>query len=218
MFTGIVSALGEITQVLESQSGGGVRVVIEAPYSILSDVKPGDSIAVQGACMTVIDIQSLFTEPAPALHAAAEQRVRFAVDVSLESLACTVGLNRLGEVNIEPALRVGDRLGGHWVSGHVDGIGEVIDILPCGESQTLRLRIPVELAGYVAAKGSLTVNGVSLTVNQVKDEGKITHCSINLIPHTLEHTTLKGLQAGDKVNLEIDLMARYMARLLQYHS
>jgi riboflavin synthase len=231
MFTGIVSALGTITQVLKTHatSNSGVQVTIEAPCSIFSDLKPGDSVAIQGACMTVISFEKITEQQTSTLHQQKEtirkEKMRFIVDISSESLACTVGLDVLGPVNIEPALCVGDQLGGHWVSGHVDGVGEVIDMIPSGESRELCLRIPASLAGYVAAKGSLTVNGVSLTVNRVKDEegreGETAHwtqCSINIIPHTLKHTTLQSLKAQDKVNLEVDLMARYMARFFEYHA
>ncbi len=233
MFTGIVSALGTITQVSKAHatSNSGVQVTIEAPCSLFSDLKLGDSVAIQGACMTVIAFEKIAAQPTPILHQQKEiqsgikEQIRFVVDVSSESLACTVGLDVLGPVNIEPALRVGDPLGGHWVSGHVDGVGEVVDMVPSGESRELCLRIPTPLAGYVAAKGSLTVNGVSLTVNRVKDEegregeaARWTQCSINIIPHTLKHTTLQSLKAQDKVNLEVDLMARYMARFFEYHA
>jgi riboflavin synthase len=134
----------------------------------------------------------------------------FEVDVSQETIDCTIGLGAPGEVNLEKALRLADRLGGHLVSGHVDGVGEVVSFAPLGESWRLVIRAPAELAKYVARKGSICVQGVSLTVNRV--EGR--EFEINLIPHTLERTTLRHLQAGARVNLEVDLIARYAERLI----
>jgi riboflavin synthase len=200
MFTGIVTAIGTIveTRPLGTGAAFGVRLAIEAPPAYLDDVGLGDSIALNGACMTVTRVDA--------------PHHRFEVDVSAESLACTVGLSRSGRVNLEQALRVGDRLGGHLVSGHVDGIGSVLRIRAVGESTELQLRCPVQLAPLIAVKGSLVVNGVSLTVNVVADDPEGCTVSINLVPHTMAHTTLGDLQDGSPVNLEVDLIARYIER------
>jgi riboflavin synthase len=193
MFTGIIQAVGEIKHVTPLADGVSLRV--SSGSLNLSDVKTGDSIAVNGVCLTVITITDRL----------------FSVDVSRETLNCTVGMDEQGrEVNLEKALRLSDRLGGHLVSGHVDGIGEVIEFTPTGESHLLVLRVPPPLLKYIAKKGSITVNGVSLTVNVLADD-KI---EINLIPHTLAATTLKGLSAGAKVNIEVDMLARYVERLI----
>lgn len=199
MFTGIVAAVGRIERVESLGEGAGVRLTVDAGALDLGDVAVGDSIAIQGACMTAVEV-------------AAD---RFSVEVSLESLARTVGLDAPAPVNLEKALRLSDRLGGHLVSGHVDGIGEVTVFEPVGESWRLDLRIPAELSKYLAYKGSLTVDGTSLTVNRVTDlpDGRC-DASINLIPHTLASTTLSRLAAGARVNLEIDLIARYVERML----
>jgi len=196
MFTGIVAAVGRIERV--EPLGDGVRLTVEAGALGLEDVAVGDSIAIQGACMTAVAVD------AP----------RFVVEVSRESLNRTVGLDAPGEVNLEKALRLSDRLGGHLVSGHVDGLGEVVRFEPVGESWRLDLRVPPELAKYFAYKGSATVNGTSLTVNSVVDGAPGTVISINLIPHTIAVTTLRRLRAGDRVNLEVDLVARYVERML----
>ena len=203
MFTGIVSALARIVeaQPLGADSAHGKRLVVETPPAWLDDVQPGDSIALNGACMTVTSLDT---------HAN-----RFSIDISAESVARTTGLgeaNRL--VNLEKALRANDRLGGHLVSGHVDGIGSVVSFEPVGESWRLVIAAPAELARFLAYKGSITVNGVSLTVNRVADRPGGCEFSINLIPHTLSQTTLGELRAGDAVNLEIDLIARYVERML----
>ncbi|MDE2296684.1 MAG: riboflavin synthase [Burkholderiales bacterium] len=205
MFTGIVSGLGRITQAhaLGAGTAHGKQLTIEAPAGFLDDVQPGDSIALNGACMTVTTLDL------PAR--------RFTIDVSAESLAKTAGLAEPGPLNLEKALRANDRLGGHFVSGHVDGIGTVTHFAPVGESWELRIATPAALARFIAYKGSITVNGVSLTVNRVADmAGAADGCelSINLIPHTLTHTTLGHLTAGARVNLEIDLIARYVERML----
>jgi riboflavin synthase len=160
----------------------------------------GDSIALNGACMTVTTFDA--------------QRHQFTVDVSAESLARTCGLDQAGPVNLEKALRAHDRLGGHIVSGHVDGVGRVEVFAQTGESWLLQIQAPKSLAKYLAYKGSITVNGVSLTVNQVVDEPQSCLISINLIPHTVQNTALGALQAGSPVNLEIDLIARYVERML----
>jgi len=203
MFTGIITGLGRIEHIepLGADASHGKRLTIAAPPGYLDDVGLGDSIALNGACMTVTT-----------LDAGAS---RFTVDVSAESLRLTAGLDRLGGLNLEKALRAHDRLGGHIVSGHVDGLGHVTHFAPTGESWTLRVQAPHGLSRYLAYKGSITVNGVSLTVNEVVDhaDGSCAF-SINLIPHTVQHTTLGQLRAGDAVNLEVDLIARYVARML----
>ena len=202
MFTGIVSALGRIVEVTSLGGGAlcGSQLRIEAPAHYLDDVQPGDSIAINGACMT-----------ATAFDAA---RTTFEIDISAESLARTAGLDRPGAVNLEKAMRAHDRLGGHLVSGHVDGIGSVVHFAPVGESWELRIAAPRELARFLAVKGSITVNGVSLTVNRVADTEAACEVSINLVPHTMTHTTLGELVTGGRVNLEIDLIARYVERML----
>ena len=199
MFTGIVAAVGRIERVDTLGAGAGVRLTVEAGALGLDDVAVGDSIAIQGACMTAIEVGGS----------------RFVVEVSLESLSKTVGLDAPGEVNLEKALRLSDRLGGHLVSGHVDGIGEVVVFEPVGESWRLDVRVPAPLSRYLAYKGSVTVDGTSLTVNRVTDlpDGRC-DVSINLIPHTIAATTLKRLAPGARVNLEIDLIARYVERML----
>jgi riboflavin synthase len=194
MFSGIVAATGRIERVEPLQDG--VRLSVDMGGLDLADVRLGDSIAHSGVCLTVVSI--------------AGQRAQF--DVSRETLNCTVGLDAPGEVNLEKALQVNDRLGGHIVTGHVDGVGEVVKFAPVGESHELVIRAPAELAGYIARKGSITVDGVSLTVNRVQGR----EFSINLIPHTVAVTTLKRLAPGARVNLEIDILARYMERMLAY--
>lgn len=204
MFTGIVAAVGNITSVTPLAGGldAGVRLAIDAGPLPLGDVGLGDSIAINGACMTVVE----------------KTGQSFTVDVSRESLNKTVGLETTGEVNLEKALTLAERLGGHLVSGHVDGLGTVHSFEPVGESRELIVDAPHELGKFLAYKGSVVVNGVSLTVNRVEDieanGQKVCRFSINLIPHTIEVTTLKHLQAGSRVNLEIDLIARYVERML----
>jgi riboflavin synthase len=202
MFTGIVAAIGRITSItpLANDSNAGVRLNVAAGGLPLDDVAIGDSIALNGACMTVT-------------HKTADS---FSVDVSRESLNCTAGLDALGEVNLEKALTLAERLGGHLVSGHVDGLGIVQRFEPVGESWELVVDAPLTLAKYLAYKGSVVINGVSLTVNRVTDSASSCAISINLIPHTIEATTLKHLVAGSRVNLEIDLIARYCERMLSY--
>lgn len=201
MFTGIVSAIGQITQVtpLGSSADDGVRLTVQANDFDMSRVKLGDSIAIQGACMTVVEFDQ---------HG-------FKVDVSRESLNKTRGLDAVGEVNLEHAMRLSDTVDGHLVSGHVDGIAEVMSFEPVGESQQLRIQVPMDLSMYLAYKGSVTINGVSLTVNNVEDNREGCIISINLIPHTVSVTTLKHLRAGTFVNIEIDTIARYVQRMLQ---
>ena len=211
MFTGIITGLGRIVAVhsLGSSSDHGKRLTIEVPAGYLDDVGLGDSIALNGACMTAVSLD-------PARH-------QFSIDISAESLNKTSGLGNLsnpaqtGTINLEKALRAHDRLGGHIVSGHVDGIGSVTYFAQIGESWELRVLAPPELAKYMAYKGSITVNGVSLTVNSVTDLPDRQGCeiSINLIPHTVQNTALGQLTAGTSVNLEIDTVARYVERMLQ---
>ena len=193
MFTGIITAVGKISQALPLEKG--VRLTIDAPGLKLADVALGDSIAHGGVCLTVI----------------AKKKNSFQVDVSRETLDCTVGLDAPGgEVNLEKAMRLSDFIGGHLVSGHVDGVGEVVKFEPIGESHELVIKAPKNLAKFIARKGSITVDGVSLTTNRVKGR----RFSINLIPHTVEVTTLGQLKTGSRVNLEIDLIARYVERML----
>jgi riboflavin synthase len=204
MFTGIVAAVGTITSILPlgDRADSGVRLTIDAGQLGLGDVALGDSIALNGACMTVVE----------------KSGGSFNVDVSRESLTRTAGLDTPGEVNLEKALTLADRLGGHMVSGHVDGIGHVVSFNPIGESWELVIASPKDLAKYLAYKGSIVVNGVSLTVNRVTDTANACEFSINLIPHTIQVTTLKHLKPGTRVNLEIDLIARYVERMLSLSS
>lgn len=204
MFTGIITGVGRIAAVhdLGSSSSHGKRLSIAVPDGYLDDVGLGDSIALNGACMTVTTL-----DPA--------QQV-FTIDISAESLDKTAGLSEEAtRVNLEKALRASDRLGGHIVSGHVDGIGTVSHFAPVGESWELRVLAPPVLARFLAYKGSITVNGVSLTVNTVSDGPNGSEISINLIPHTVENTALGSLKDGSRVNLEIDTVARYVERMLQ---
>ncbi|MDM0023303.1 riboflavin synthase [Variovorax saccharolyticus] len=204
MFTGIITGVGRIAAVhdLGSSSSHGKRLSIAVPDGYLDDVGLGDSIALNGACMTVTTL-----DPAQKL---------FTIDISAESLDKTAGLSEAQtRVNLEKALRASDRLGGHIVSGHVDGIGTVRRFEPVGESWELRVLAPHALARFLAYKGSITINGVSLTVNSVSDVADGSEVSINLIPHTVENTALGGLTAGSRVNLEIDTVARYVERMLQ---
>jgi len=193
MFTGIVAATGKLTRLQPLEQG--VRLTVTAPGLTLADVAIGDSIAHNGVCLTVI----------------AKKKASYQVDVSRETLDCTVGLDiEGGELNLEKAMRLTDFIGGHLVSGQVDGVGEVETFEKIGESHLLVIKAPKNLAKYIARKGSITVDGVSLTTNKVKGRS----FSINLIPHTVEVTTLKRLHAGAKVNLEVDLIARYVERML----
>ena len=193
MFSGIIADIGTITHAEDRD--GGLRLTVAARALGLDDVQLGDSIAVNGVCLTVVNIKDN----------------TFIADVSRETLNCTVGLDMQGaRVNLEKALRLSDRLGGHLVSGHVDGVGEVVAFDDLGESSKLSVSVPPSLAKYIAVKGSITLNGVSLTVNEVMG----TVFTVNLIPHTLAVTTLSELKAGSKINLEIDLIARYVERML----
>jgi riboflavin synthase len=202
MFTGIVSSVGRIVTVepLGSAAGFGKALSIETPAGWLDGVSIGDSIALAGACMTVVSLD-------PAAR-------RFAVEISAESLARTVGLGERGDVNLEKALRAGDRLDGHLVGGHVDGVGRVSHVAPVGESVELRIEVPPPLGRFLALKGSIAVDGVSLTVNRVVDYDGGCEFSVNLIPHTVEQTTLRTLAVGCGVNLEVDTIARYVERML----
>lgn len=196
MFSGIVAAVGRIAQITPRPIG--FRLTVEAGRLGLEDVQLGDSIACNGVCLTVVET---------------DER-HFMVDVSGETLSCTTGLGAPGEINLEKALRLSDRLGGHLVSGHVDGVGEVLRFDLVGDNRLLEIRAPHAISKYIARKGSITVNGCSLTTNEVKGDD----FTINLIPHTLEVTTLKHLQPGSQVNLEVDLIARYTERMLAWES
>jgi riboflavin synthase len=211
MFTGIITGVGRIAAVHDLSSADrcqpsaagsayGKRLTVEAPMGYLDEVGLGDSIALNGACMTVTALE-------------ADQR-RFTIEISAESLARTAGLSEPGPINLEKALRANDRLGGHMVSGHVDGVGEVTRFAPVGESREMRIMVPAALGKFLAYKGSIAVNGVSLTVNTVTDSARGTEVSINLIPHTISSTALGSLRDGSRVNLEIDLIARYVERML----
>jgi riboflavin synthase len=194
MFSGIIAAVGKISRA-EKASGGGLRLAIEAGGLALSDVGVGDSIAVNGACLTV----------------AKRGKKGFSVDVSRETLRVTAGLDGEGQVNLEKALKLSDKLDGHLVLGHVDGVGKVTGVERIGANRCLSVRAPGPLARYIARKGSIAVDGVSLTVNAVRGA----EFEVNLIPHTLAVTTLRNLRVGDRVNLEVDPLARYAERLLR---
>ena len=201
MFTGIITAVGQIKSA--QAKGDGLQLLVEVPTGYLDDVALGDSIAIQGACMTATELTGN----------------TFALDISRESLNKTVGLDKVGPVNLEKALRLNDRLGGHLVSGHVDGVGKVAHFATVAQdpygSWLLRIDAPKELAPFLAYKGSIVVNGVSLTVNKTEDIANACVVNINIIPHTLENTTLGQLKQGDAVNLEVDLIARYVARMME---
>ena len=197
MFTGIIQAIGKVRE--PEKLGNGVRLTIVTPAEFhLDEVHVGDSIAVNGACMTVTKIEGN----------------AFSIDVSAESLSKTTGLDTFGEVNLEKAMRLGDRVDGHLVSGHVDGVGQVDSFEKIAESYRLVIRAPLKLSPYLAYKGSVAVNGVSLTINSVEAPAMGALISINLIPHTIEVTTLKRLKPQDYVNLEIDTIARYVERMV----
>jgi riboflavin synthase len=202
MFSGIIAAVGRVTQTMPRQSG--LRLVIDAGGLDLDDVTLGDSIACNGICLTVVE---LIPTACP---------TSFVVDVSNETLGCTTGLVANAPLNLEKALRLADRLGGHLVTGHVDGIGQIHHFAPTSSDPQgdwlLTIEAPEVLAPFIARKGSITVNGTSLTVNSV--DGRL--FSINLIPHTLQNTMLQTLTKGSPVNLEIDVIARYCERLLTY--
>ncbi|MGZ8255452.1 MAG: riboflavin synthase [Burkholderiaceae bacterium] len=198
MFTGLVQGVGRVVEVQRLDADGGVRLTIDGGTVTGFQASVGDSIALNGACMT----------------ATAVDGPRFTVDVSKESLSKTAGLDGTGDVNIETSMALGDKLGGHLVAGHVDGVGEVVRFSPVHESWELVVRAPRGLAKYFAYKGSVAVNGVSLTVNRVEDSPQGCELSINIIPHTYEVTTLRSLRPGSRVNLEADLIARYVERML----
>lgn len=195
MFTGIIEAVGRVDAVKPKPAGGAVRIDVDTGALDLADVKIGDSVAVNGVCLTVVEVEKAHLE----------------FDVSLETLRCTVGFVAGARLNLEKSLRLADRLGGHLVSGHVDGIGRVVRFDAIGEDRLLEIEAPTELARYIARKGSIAVNGVSLTVNAVDDA----RFSINLIPHTLAVTNLHALDAAGQVNLEVDLLARYVERMAE---
>ncbi len=198
MFTGIVTALGNIAEL--TPTAGGVRLTVTAPDLNLADGQVGESIAVNGVCLTAITI---------AISAAG-----FDADVSRETLRCTAGFEQGARVNLERALRLSDRLGGHLVSGHVDGVGTVVSVQPAGDNRVFVFEAPREVARYIAVKGSIAINGVSLTVNEVNNM----QFSVNIIPHTLAATNLGALAAGARVNLEADTVARYVERLRNFDS
>jgi riboflavin synthase len=196
MFTGIIQTVGKIERI--TPAGDDVKLSIAVNELGMDDIHIGDSIAVNGVCLTAV----AFTDSHVEMH------------VSRETLSCTVGLDAPKAVNLEKALRFSDRLGGHLVSGHVDGVGQVLRFEPVGDCMTLVIRAPHNISRYIAVKGSIAVDGVSLTVNSIEQDT----FSINLIPHTLEMTTLKNLGLGSRVNLEIDMVARYVERLAQWSS
>ncbi len=199
MFTGLIQGVARIERVEPiAAADGGLRLTLDAGAVPGFAAEVGDSIALNGACMTATTVDG----------------ARFTVDVSRESLSKTAGLDAPGEVNVETSMRLGDKVGGHLVSGHVDGIGEVLRFAPVQESWELVIRAPAALARYLAYKGSIVVDGVSLTVNRVQDTAAGCEFSINIIPHTYQVTTLRRLQAGSRVNLEVDLIARYVERML----
>ena len=191
MFTGIIQTIGQIERV--TPMGDDVKLNISCTGLDMQDVKVGDSIAVNGVCLTAVT----FNES------------HFEAHVSKETLSVTLGLDKTNAVNLEKALRLSDRLGGHLVSGHVDGVGEVVSFEPLGDCWKLDIRAPHAISKYISMKGSICVNGVSLTVNSIISDV----FSINLIPHTIENTTLQFLKAGSQVNLEVDQIARYVERM-----
>lgn len=196
MFTGIIQAIGQIERV--TPAGDDVKLHIQTGNLDMQDVKIGDSIAVNGVCLTAVTLGKQL----------------FEAHVSKETLNCTVGLDGPKQVNLEKALRYSDHLGGHLVSGHVDGVGQVVRFEQLGDCWMLAIRAPHMLSRYIAIKGSIAIDGVSLTVNTVDKDT----FSVNLIPHTLEMTTLKHLGIGSRVNLEIDLIARYVERMTQWNN
>ena len=201
MFTGLVAAVGRIirTEVLLGQDAqAGLRLDIDAADLGLDDVAIGDSIAIQGACMTVVALAGN----------------RFSVKISRESLNRTVGLDQEGDVNLEKSLRIGDQIGGHLVSGHVDGLGQITCFAEVGESKELVVSVPKEMARFMVYKGSVAINGISLTVNQVNDTNEGCEISLNIISHTQAVTTLRNAKEGDWVNLEVDMIARYVERMV----
>lgn len=196
MFTGIIQTVGQIERITPAVDD--VKLNIHTGELDLTDIVVGDSIAVNGVCLTVIDLG----------------KNHFEAHVSKETLSCTAGLNSERAVNLEKALRYSDRLGGHLVSGHVDGVGQVVRFEQLGDCWQLVVRAPHNISCYIAVKGSITVDGVSLTVNTIEKDT----FSVNLIPHTLSHTTLQYLGIGSRVNLEADLIARYVERMAQWQT
>jgi riboflavin synthase len=193
MFSGIVAAVGRIAS--EKAHGDGVRIRVEARELGLDDVKVGDSIAVQGICLTVVTLE----------------RDAFEADVSRATLDVTHGLSAPRDVNLEKSLRLADRIGGHLVAGHVDGVATVVALDDLGGSTRVSIEVPPDLARFIARKASVAVDGVSLTTNAVDGN----RFEVNLIPHTLSATTFRTLRAGSRVNVEVDLLARYVDRLLE---
>lgn len=202
MFTGIVTSIGRIDAV--EPTAGGARIRVAAPELGLADGQIGESIAVNGVCLTAIVISA----------------AGFDADVSRETLRCTTGFESGARVNLERALRLADRLGGHLVSGHVDGVGKVVSVQDAGDNRVFWFEAPSDVARYVAVKGSIAINGVSLTVNQVNQVSQMNdgQFSVNIIPHTLAATNLGELRGGARVNLEADTVARYVERLNQFGS
>jgi riboflavin synthase len=198
MFTGLVQGVGRIVTVERLAADGGARLTIDARDVPQFQIEVGASVAVAGACMTAVRVDGS----------------TFSVDTSKESLARTTGLDSAGEVNLETSMRLGEALDGHLVAGHVDGVGQVVTIRQVHESWELVVRVPAELSKYFAYKGSVAVDGVSLTINRVTDTPRGCEFSVNVIPHTHRVTTLRSLQAGDRVNIEVDLIARYVERML----
>ncbi len=220
MFTGLIQSIGRLQSVrplLPDSLNSGVRVVVSAPMKEWNNIQLGESIAINGACMTVVSFDT---------HLAAQS---FTVDVSHESLQCTAPWQEGSFVNLERALRVGDSVGGHWVSGHVDGAGRIETLMAHAESYLLKVRLPDALAKHVITKGSITIHGVSLTINQVNQIDQVdqinqiekpahqTCVSINLIPHTWQHTTFQYLSVGDAVNIEVDLMSKQVHHYVQHY-
>ena len=195
MFTGIIQAVGHIERV--TAMGEDVKLAISVGGLDMHDVAAGDSIAVNGVCLTAVSCD----------------KRHFETHVSKETLSCTVGLDSPRTVNLEKALRLSDRLGGHLISGHVDGVGKIVRFEPAGDCMLLAVRAPHALSCYIAVKGSIAIDGVSLTVNTVETDT----FSVNLIPHTLQMSSLKNLGVGSRVNLEVDLIARYVERMAQWN-
>ena len=194
MFTGIIEAVGEIKKIIPLENG--VRIEITSGGLDLSDLRIGDSIATNGVCLTITTLMGN----------------TISMEVSRETLSCTQSLDtRGGRVNLEKAMQLSDRINGHLVSGHVDGVGKIIKLEPAGESYILAIRPPIALMKYIAKKGSITVNGVSLTV--VQSENNL--FSVHIIPYTIEHTNFKALKVGTRVNLEFDIIGKYVKRLME---